>query len=115
MTPETAKTVSGFLCHGLEHEFATTKKVLASLPDGKHDWRPHEKGMTAGELAWHIVSADLWLLDSVTKGNFDGFQKLPCPGTSAAIVEHYDKNFPPVLARIQAMSGEKLAEKINFK
>ena len=114
MTAENAKVVAGFICKGFEGEFVTTKKVLAAVPDGKLSWRPHEKGRTAGELAWHIAAVDVWFLESVARGSFPKPESPPHPKTSAEIVAYYDKNFPPALAKVKAMSGEQLLKEITF-
>ncbi|MCC6538654.1 MAG: DinB family protein [Bryobacterales bacterium] len=44
----------------LGHELATTRKVLSRLPDGKFDWKPHEKSMTLGQLASHLTEMHTW-------------------------------------------------------
>jgi hypothetical protein len=36
-------------------ELATTRKFLERMPDERLTWRPHEKSMTAGQLALHIA------------------------------------------------------------
>ena len=41
-----------------EREFAATARVMGSLPPTALGWRPHPKSMAAGELAWHLVSAE---------------------------------------------------------
>lgn len=38
-----------------EAEAKTTRKFLERLPEDKLSWRPHEKSMTAGQLALHIA------------------------------------------------------------
>jgi uncharacterized damage-inducible protein DinB len=38
-----------------ERELATTGKFLERLPADRLSWRPHEKSMTAGQLAFHIA------------------------------------------------------------
>ena len=38
-----------------DHEMATTRKVLAAVPEGKNDWKPHPKSMTLGRLAGHVA------------------------------------------------------------
>lgn len=38
-----------------EHEVGKTRRFLERLPDAKLSWKPHEKSMTAGQLAWHIA------------------------------------------------------------
>ena len=43
-----------------EHEAQTTRRHLERLPDGKLDWRPHEKSFTARGLSSHIVECIGW-------------------------------------------------------
>jgi uncharacterized damage-inducible protein DinB len=38
-----------------ERELATTRRFLERLPADRLNWQPHEKSMTAGELALHIA------------------------------------------------------------
>ena len=40
-----------------EQELGTTKKFLQRIPEKQLTWRPHEKSMTAGQLALHIAQA----------------------------------------------------------
>ena len=35
-------------------EAQTTRKMLERLPDGKTEWKPHEKSMSLGRLAMHL-------------------------------------------------------------
>ena len=44
----------------LDHEVATTRKMILRIPDDKLDWKPHEKSMTAGTLASHIAEMYSW-------------------------------------------------------
>lgn len=43
--------------HEFEHEARTTRRFLEQLPAGKLSWKPHEKSLSAGQLALHIASA----------------------------------------------------------
>lgn len=38
-----------------EQELGTTRKFLERVPEERLAWRPHEKSMTAGQLALHIA------------------------------------------------------------
>ena len=38
----------------LNQEAGTTRRVLERVPDDKLTWKPHEKSLTLGQLAWHI-------------------------------------------------------------
>lgn len=43
-----------------ERELAVTRKVLERLPEGKLDWRPHEKSNTIGWNANHLAEIPSW-------------------------------------------------------
>ncbi len=40
-----------------EQELPTTRRFLERLPEDKLTWKPHEKSMTAGQLALHIATS----------------------------------------------------------
>ena len=44
----------------LQHELATTRRVLERVPEGHFSWKPHEKSMSVGRLANHIVEIVSW-------------------------------------------------------
>ena len=115
MSQETAQAIAGYLLQGLQGEYEITKKVLAAVPDAKLAWRPHEKGRTAGELAWHIVVSEVWFLEGIAGAKFsmEGSEP-PAPGSTAEIVAFYEKNFPGALAKVQALGADALAQKVDF-
>jgi uncharacterized damage-inducible protein DinB len=45
----------------MEQEAAITRKMLALVPDDKHDWKPHEKSMTMKQLAVHVAEIPSWI------------------------------------------------------
>src|SRR6266536_1511525 len=44
-----------YLYSDLEAELASTRRVLERFPEGKGDWRPHEKSRSIGQLATHVA------------------------------------------------------------
>src|ERR1041385_5169012 len=48
-------TPADFLYSDLEQELAATRRVLERFPEGRGDWRPHDKSRTLGELATHVA------------------------------------------------------------
>ena len=44
----------------LQQELKATRKVIERIPDDKLGWKPHEKSMTAGEIASHIAEMYSW-------------------------------------------------------
>jgi uncharacterized damage-inducible protein DinB len=43
-----------------DHEMATTRRLLARVPDADFGWKPHDKSMTLGQLASHIANLPHW-------------------------------------------------------
>ncbi len=54
-----------------EHEIESTKKLISCIPMDKWDWKPHEKSMTLGNLAKHIVELSLWTKNVVQEPHLD--------------------------------------------
>jgi uncharacterized damage-inducible protein DinB len=48
-------------------EYGNTRKFLALVPDDKLTWKPHEKSMELGRLAWHISDFPGWCTDTIRK------------------------------------------------
>ena len=44
-----------------DREVAISKKVLANVPAGKNDWKPHEKSMAFGYLAQLVAMMPVWV------------------------------------------------------
>lgn len=79
------------------HELSITRKVISRLPDAKLGWKPHEKSMTLGKLASHIVEMYNW--GEVTMKS-DEFDVAPPGGPK---VEPFDgKSVAEILARLDA-------------
>src|SRR6202000_2382123 len=53
----------------LHFESTATRKFLAVIPYDKLTWKPHDKSMALGRLAWHLSDFPSWLTDTVTKDN----------------------------------------------
>ncbi len=116
MPPEVAHAAVKFLTHSIDQESKTTRKVLAAVPAGQEDYRPHEKSMTALELCWHLASSEVWFYNCIADGAFaSGEQKVPENIKSAAdVLAYYDTAHPAALARLQAMDMDGASKVIDF-
>lgn len=114
MNPEAVKTLAGYLAQVLKNEHTTTKKLLAALPDSKLSWQPHPKAFTAGKLAWHIATAELWFLDGLVAGKYEMGPGPEAPATVAEILAFYEKNFAAAWAKVEALPVEAMSRKIAF-
>jgi len=45
----------------LDREAVGTRKMLERLPEGKNDWKPHERSMPLGYLATVVATIPSWL------------------------------------------------------
>jgi len=45
-----------------DHEMATTRRLLACVPESLLPWKPHERARTTGALAAHIAEVAAWTL-----------------------------------------------------
>ena len=58
-----------------DQEMATTRKLLALVPEGVSDWKPHPKSMTLGRLAGHVAELPGWATTTLTRTELDFMPK----------------------------------------
>ncbi len=64
-------TIAESLIAEMEQEAATTRRVLERVPGEKLDWRPHDKSMTLGQLAFHVADVPGAIAKMLTRDSFD--------------------------------------------
>jgi uncharacterized damage-inducible protein DinB len=113
MNPEQAKVFLNFFLQNMEPEFATTKKVIAAVPQGSCEYKPDPKSMTARELAWHIAGADIFFMDAILNGQFDmSTPPPPAPPAISDILGWYDGAYKERVAKLKSASQETLTKTI---
>ena len=113
-TPELALAVRDLLLQNLRHEFETTKKVIAAVPEDKCNYRPDPKSKSARELAWHLASAELMFLQGVANLKFVAGAPPEEPQTIAGISRWYEQQFPAVSETIANLRGDQLLTPVEF-
>jgi uncharacterized damage-inducible protein DinB len=115
MSPAEAKGMAMMTIMGLEREYETTKKVVRAVPENQLNFKLGDKGRTARELVWHLITSEAWFADSIAAGDF-GQHEPECPAniTAAEIVARYESEMPGKIAKVKAMSGEDLAKIVSF-
>jgi uncharacterized damage-inducible protein DinB len=116
VSPEFAASMRDTLLQWSAREVETTKKVLSAIPDSKATYRPDPNARTAWELAWHLVSFDIHVLDGIAdlKLGMDFSDEKSRPKTVSELVDWYDQNFKRAADRIRSMTPEQLATPVNF-
>jgi uncharacterized damage-inducible protein DinB len=98
-----------------EREFKTTLKVLRAFPADKLDFRPHERSMSARELAWSFPMEDRMAVHGVANNriDFDDFQKPPA--TLAEIVAAYEEEHSELAGKFRNLSETDLNKLIPYE
>ncbi|HXK62248.1 MAG TPA: DinB family protein [Acidobacteriota bacterium] len=55
----------------LEREAAISRRVLGRVPEGRSDWKPHEKSMPLGYLATLVATMPAWIAMTILKDSLD--------------------------------------------
>ena len=53
--------ITELLLAELDREAVGIRKTLERVPEGKNDWKPHEKSMPLGALATIVANIPAWL------------------------------------------------------
>jgi uncharacterized damage-inducible protein DinB len=87
------------------------------VPDGKFDYKPHEKSMTLGQLASHVATIPGWAVYTLDRELLElGADAKPPVGTTRAeLLEMLDKNIADARARIAEASDEDWQKIWTFK
>jgi uncharacterized damage-inducible protein DinB len=115
-TPDFVLTYRAMMLKGLAREVATTKRVLAAVPDDKKDYRPDPDARTAWELAWHLANSDVQVMDGIADLKFTMGARAEAekPKTVAELVDWYDQNMTRSADRVHALTAEQLLTPIQF-
>ena len=60
-----------FFAAQLEREAPISKRTLERVPEGKPDWKPHEKSMALGYLAQLVATMPNWIALTVQEDELD--------------------------------------------
>lgn len=115
ISPDFAATYRDMFLQSLAKEMQITKKVIAAVPETARDYRHDPKSMSALDLAWHLVGAEVMFLNSIAdlKFSMEG-RSQEKPVTVASVIEWYDSHFTPAAARVQALTPEQLMTPVEF-
>jgi uncharacterized damage-inducible protein DinB len=60
-----------FLLAELDREVDRSRRALEQVPEGKYDWKPHEKSMIFGYLASMVATIPSWIAMEINQGELD--------------------------------------------
>ena len=104
-----------FLSAELNREVERSRHALEEIPEGKFDWKPHEKSMILGYLSNMVATIPMWIGMQITEAELD---VAPAPGeskmeqkrleTSAELIEALDKAAAGARAAFEKTTDEHL-------
>jgi len=119
-SPSTAQGISQdpftLLFSDLEGELKSTRRILERVPDGKEDWRPHEKSMTLGGLSSHVAQLPGFGIMILTTDEFDGSKMTRFnPGNTAERLKKFDEESREMRRLFNALTWDSATAMWTFR
>lgn len=104
-----------FFREELDREVERSRKALEQVPDGKYQWKPHDKSMIFGYLADMVATIPTWITMEINQDELDiapaegqGTKKEP-KETSADLVKALDEAAAEARSALEKTTDEHLA------
>lgn len=104
-----------FFAAQLEREAPLSHKALERVPEGRGDWKPHEKSMPLGYLSQLVATMPGWISMTVLQDELDlkpptgsGY-KPPSTETSAKLLQAHEDSVAQALRALGQATDEHLA------
>lgn len=97
-----------------DEEMALTRKFLAIVPNDKLTWKPHERSMELGRLAWHLSDFPEWctvtfVQDALTDADAAKVMRDWKGKTREDMLERFDADLPTARAALADATDDSLA------
>jgi len=106
----------------LDREAPLTRRALEAVPEGRDDWKPHDKSMPLGRLASLVAMMPAWLSMMIEKDEFD---VAPPSGTASQFskplttraerVETMEQGFAGARKAVQGTTDDHLSKPWRLK
>ncbi len=100
----------------LEREAAVSRRALARVPEGRQDWKPHEKLMALGRLATLVATMPSWAVFTIRQEELDinppggSSFRPPTWSKNAELLEIHEKSVADGREALRAASDEHLSK-----
>ncbi len=98
----------------LDREVERSRRALEQVPEGKYDWKPHEKSMIFGYLANMVATIPTWIVMQIKQDELDvapadgGKMEQKRLDTSEALLQALDKAATDARAAFKQTTDEHL-------
>lgn len=95
-----------------ETQAPITRKFLERLPEDKLTWKPHQKSMTAGQLALHIAGVPGGIVRFVqnSPAQAPNFGNFPQPSSRQEILAKFEESIATVRSLLPQFDDARMSE-----
>jgi uncharacterized damage-inducible protein DinB len=110
--PLVADAIAQAFLAEFEQQVPITRTYIERVPEEKLTWKPHEKSMTAGQLAYHIASVPGGIIRVVQQNPAELHTRpeAPQPKTRAECLEKLDESIAAVRQILPAFDDAAMSE-----
>lgn len=104
--------IKDMLLPEFDQEMAGARKTLERVPEGKPDFKPHEKSMSLARLAGHLAELPVWATMTLTRDSIDlappegGKWEAMVMTSRAQVLAAFDQNVADARAALATTSDE---------
>lgn len=93
-----ATSISDAMLAEFETQAPITRRFLERLPESKLTWKPHQKSMTAGQLAYHLATVPGGIVEFVSSNPAQAPEafRFPQPASCKEILDAFDASVATV-------------------
>jgi uncharacterized damage-inducible protein DinB len=106
------------LLREFDEEFANSRRFLSAVPDEHLLWKPHEKSMELGRLAWHLSDFPDWTAMTFTRDVLQWADKDAEEAahgwkgkTRAQMLARFDADLPRARAALAAATDDQMTRR----
>lgn len=104
-------TIAKSLLAEFEVQAPITRKFLERLPEDKLTWKPHDKSMTAGQLAYHLALVPGGVIRAVKMNPAQAPDfNFPQPASSQEILKTFDESIAAVRSEMPKFDDAAMEE-----
>jgi uncharacterized damage-inducible protein DinB len=97
----------------LEREAGGTRSALERVPEGRYDWKPHDRSMLLGHLAALVATMPSWIATTIKHDQWDlkpadGPRTQPQPRTRSELLQAFDQSLASGREALASTSDEHL-------
>ncbi len=110
-TPSTL-SIAGVLLAEFEAQTPITRQFLERLPATSLTWKPHERSLTAGQLAFHIAAVPGSVVQFVQSNpaTFTGVFNFPQPASRQEILDKLEETIATVRELLPTFDDDAMTE-----